>query len=302
MFTPHRAFIVAALALGGLVSACGGSGESGGGVLQGVGRIPGLGASAANNDALINAQLAAVKGTTLGSRSAGNRLLVIGDSIMAGTASRYGGDMCSALVPLGWRVDVEAQAGEMVDFGTKVLMAKLSEGWDTAVVFLGTNFGGDVTKYKTSLTYIIEKLAPRPTLLLTTSLFRPVQSSVNDAITQVAQAHPNVTLMDWTTASAQDGVLSGDHIHPTPAGRKVLVNSVAAALGLAPAAPGKCLASDFTDDSKVTGVMPTTSIGGATASTVQGATPSSIAGATPTSNAASPSTVAGASATTTSNP
>ena len=297
MLTPRRTLLSAVLGLSGLLAACGASNSaSGDGVLQGVGRIPGLGASASNSATLANAQLAAVKGATLGSKSSGNRVLVIGDSIMAGTASRYGGDMCSALVPLGWRVDVEAQAGEMVDFGTKVLMAKLSDGWDTAVVFLGTNFGGDVTKYKTSLTYIIEKLAPRPTLLLTTSLFRPVQSSVNDAITQVAQAHPNVTLMDWTTASAQPGVLSGDGIHPSPAGRKVLVNSVAAALGLAPSAPGKCLTSDFTDDSKVTGVMPSTTVAGASpTSSVAGATASTISSSTTLSGGT-------AATTTTSNP
>ena len=39
----------------------------------------------------------------------GNRLLVIGDSIMAGTASRFGGELCDALVPDGWAVQIEAE-------------------------------------------------------------------------------------------------------------------------------------------------------------------------------------------------
>jgi hypothetical protein len=55
--------------------------------------------------------------------------------------------MCSALVPLGWSVAVEAEAGQMVGFGRTVLKDRIYEGWNAAVVFLGTNYGGSTYPY-----------------------------------------------------------------------------------------------------------------------------------------------------------
>ncbi|MFT4866252.1 MAG: hypothetical protein ACI8RE_002449, partial [Ilumatobacter sp.] len=60
----------------------------------------------------------------------GNRLLMIGDSIFAGTESRYGGEMCTGLNSLGWTVEVAAEAGRFVEFGVTVaerLIPKPSE-------------------------------------------------------------------------------------------------------------------------------------------------------------------------------
>ncbi|MFM9225949.1 MAG: hypothetical protein ACKOQ1_04890, partial [Actinomycetota bacterium] len=135
--------------------------------LAGIGRIPGAAASAGVVTVSgIRATVPGVEGPVLGANSAGNRLLVVGDSILAGTASRYGGALCSALVPLGWQVAVEAEAGRMVDFGRTVVRERINEGWDAAVVFLGTNYGGNEKTYETDLGRIVDSLAPRPTLLL----------------------------------------------------------------------------------------------------------------------------------------
>jgi hypothetical protein len=188
--------------------------------------------------------------------------------------------MCAGLVPLGWRVAVEAEAGQMVGFGRTVLRDRIYEGWDAAVVFLGTNFGGSTTLYEKDLTAIVKSLAPRPTLLLTASLFRPTMQQVNQVIRIVASKNPNVSVLDWSTTSVQTGVLNRDKIHPTDAGRQVLVSSIASALGEAPTGPGVCLPSKFTDDSLVTGVMPSTTIAGATVTTIAGSTASSIVGST----------------------
>lgn len=229
--------------------------------LAGVGRIPGVDASAgALTVDGIRAALAALEGQPLGANAQGNRLLVIGDSIFAATASRYGGAMCNALEPLGWRVAVEAEAGQMVTFGRTVVRERIYEGWDAAVVFLGTNYGGNEQSYSTDLTRIVESLAPRPTLLLTASVFKPSIAQVNRVIRAVAAKNPHVSVLDWSTASAQSGVLNRDRVHPTDAGRQLLVSSVAAALGQAPTSPGKCLPSVFVDDSLINDddVLPTT--------------------------------------------
>jgi hypothetical protein len=266
MFRRRALPFVAIVGCLGVLSACTGSGASGLTELQHVGRIPGI--NSAGGSVVVDgirANLSSLEGTTLGSKAAGNRLLVIGDSILAGTASRYGGALCSAVVPLGWRVAVEAEAGQMVGFGRTVLRDRIYEGWDAAVVFLGTNYGGNKENYENDLTRIVESLAPRPTLLLTATLFRESMQQVNEVIRVVASKNSHVSILDWGTASVQPGLLNRDRVHPTNAGRAVLVSSIAAALGTAPVSPGACLPAKFTDDSLVEDdVMPSTTMPGDT--------------------------------------
>ena len=264
MSAPRFRTIATLIALSGIVSSCLGVGPDASRLtLTNVGRIPGI--NATSGAVVVNgvrASLANLDGPVLGTVASGNRLLILGDSILAGTASRYGGAMCAGLVPLGWRVAVEAEAGQMVGFGRTVLRDRIYEGWDAAVVFLGTNYGGSAELYEKDLTAIVKSLAPRPTLLLTASLFRPTMQQVNQVIRIVASKNPNVSVLDWSTTSVQTGVLNRDKIHPTDAGRQVLVSSIASAVGEAPTGPGACLPSKFTDDSLVTDVMPSSTIVG----------------------------------------
>ena len=285
MSAPRFRTIATLIALSGIVSSCLGVGSDATRLtLTNVGRIPGI--NATSGAVVVNgvrASLANLDGPVLGTVASGNRLLVLGDSILAGTASRYGGAMCDGLTPLGWRVAVEAEAGQMVGFGRTVLRDRIYEGWDAAVVFLGTNYGGSASLYEKDLTAIVKSLAPRPTLLLTASLFRPTMQQVNQVIRIVASKNSNVSVLDWSTTSVQTGVLNRDKIHPTDAGRQVLVSSIASALGEAPTGPGACLPSKFTDDSLVTDVMPSSTIVGDSdvvdnpATTVPGATAITIA-------------------------
>lgn len=251
------------------LASCGGASSAGDSYLEGVGRIPGaksVGVEVQSGSETLTAP--GVQGAVLGARAIGNRIIVIGDSILAGTANRYGGEMCGALVPLGWRVVVEAEAGQPASFGRDVLKERIYEGWDAAVVFLGTNPSANIDRYKQDMTRIVESLAPRPTLLLTTTLFRESQKPVNDIIREIAASHDNVSILDWGTASMQPGVLNKDNVHPTPVGRALLVKAVAAAVGNAPTNEGKCLEAKFADDSRVSGVLPSTSIAGQTVAPV----------------------------------
>ena len=273
--------------------------------LNNVGRIPGI--NSAGGSLVVNgvrSSLAALEGAPLGASVTGNRVLVLGDSILAGTASRYGGAMCGALTPLGWKVAVEAEAGQMVGFGRTVLRDRIYEGWDAAVVFLGTNYGGSAKNYQRDLTAIVESLAPRPTLLLTATLFRPTMVEVNQVIRLVASTHPNVSVLDWGTTSTQPGLLNKDGIHPNDTGRQVLVSSVAAALGNAPLTPGSCMPSKYTDDSLVLNdVMPSSTLPGETTTTVAGVvstTSTTIVGSSPvTSTTIAVTTTASVAPTTT---
>jgi hypothetical protein len=188
--------------------------------------------------------------TLVGQGVSGNRVIVIGDSVMASTSQRYGGTMCAALVPLGWQVELDAESGRFIEFGAKVVQQRLSAGWDAAVILLGNNYNDDENNYRWKLTQMVEELAPRPVVLLTVTEFRPDRATVNAVIRDVAASHPNVSIVDWAarTLGATE-LLGADGLHLSGAGRVELANQVALALGAAPVEPGQCLKTSYTDDS-----------------------------------------------------
>jgi len=189
---------------------------------------------------------------TVGAKAAGNRILMIGDSVLAGTSKRYTNDMCEAIVPLGWQVDLEAETGRFIDFGQRVLNKKWPLGWDAVFILLGNNYNGDINDFATRLNAMIDVADSVPVLLATVSEFEKSRAEVNNAIREIAYERPNVQLLEWSDISAffADSILSGDGIHPTDAGRVALARNVAASLGRAPdAEPGECLRTDFNDDS-----------------------------------------------------
>jgi hypothetical protein len=228
--------------------------------LGGVGEVPAVPAAVREPVVVVRPPVN-VDGTEaqlIGEIADGNRILMIGDSILASTSSRYGNHMCNAVVPLGWQVAVEAEPSRFIDFGNRVLDRALSDDpdpdpeddWHAAVVFLGSNYGGDAIKYEIHLARILDRLAPRPTLLFTVTEYRPNYVEVNEVVNRLGAERDNVTVLDWKTISETPGILSSDRLHPTDAGRRVLAQSVAAALGPVDG-EGDCLRSTFRDDSAV---------------------------------------------------
>jgi hypothetical protein len=234
----------------------------------------------------------------------GNRVLVIGDSLVASTSRRYGGQMCAALVPLGWAVEVDAETGRFIDFGDRVLDRRLrpDQGvdWDAAVVFLGNNYNGDEVTFRAGLEDVVARLAPRPVVLLTVTEFRADRAEVNEIVHAVAAANAHVLVIEWDAITAADDSLLGDDgLHLTDAGRGRLAYEVAAVLGGAPAGePPACLSTSFSDDSA--GAPPTApprprsgSAGPATTTTVpRGAGASTTVARATTTVAATPTTAA----------
>jgi hypothetical protein len=184
----------------------------------------------------------------------GGRVLMIGDSIMASTSRRYGGEMCEELVPRGWEVEIDAETGRFVDFGDRVLDARLDADWDAAVVMLGNNYGADKGIFGEYLVDIVDRLAPRPTVLLTVTEFQTNRADVNDVIYDIASDHDNVRVADWAGETAADPTLvGGDGLHLSDLGRARYAELVGGELGSAPGfGEGDCLSSNFTDDVRVT--------------------------------------------------
>ena len=244
-----------------LIASCASlTGDNSSGVMSGVGRIPGYDfGTAITLPAGFELDLPDLKGGLVGTKAGGNRLLMIGDSIMASTAERYGNEMCNALVPLGWQVAVEAEASRFAEFGVRVVDKRMNaeSGWDAAVVFLGSNYEGNKESYGKQMRKIIEKLTPRPILLVNTSLFRNAQRDVNQVLDNLAAEFENVSILDWATISKSDGVLAPDGVHLSKNGRSIFSVAIARALDFAPFREGECLDAKFRDDSAAgKGVMP----------------------------------------------
>jgi hypothetical protein len=228
--------------------------------LSGVGRIPGgdFNTLVTLPDG-IDVTFPELIGKMIGPQIQGNRVLMIGDSIFASTSSRYGNEMCNTLTQLGWQVAVEAQAGEFIDFGSRVLGRRWEEGWDTAVVFLGTNFDGNIVRYEEKLREMFDVLSQNPFVVLTTAEFRPKQLEVNEVIKRLAEEYGNVTVLDWAAVASNNGLIGRDGVHLTADGRAVLATAVARSLEFSrDRTNGQCLKPVFRDDSKVLDAMPTT--------------------------------------------
>ena len=226
-------------------------------VVDGVGRIPGGDfSSLVTLPEGVSIDFPELLGPMIGPQVGGPRVLMIGDSIMASTSSKYGNEMCDTLVQLGWQVEVAAQSNSFVDFGLKVLDQRLEAGWDSAVVFLGTNFDGNQANYENEMRKIFERLSPMPFVVLTTAMFNPRQQKVNDAIMKLASKFSNVTVLDWRTISKNDGVIGTDGIHLSADGRSVFAAAIARALEFAPTREGKCLPMFFKSEAPVPEVVP----------------------------------------------
>ena len=228
--------------------------------LNGVGRIPG-----GDFNTLISLPdgvdltFPELIGKMIGPQIKGNRVLMIGDSILASTSSRYNNEMCDTLTKLGWQVAIEAQAGEFISFGAKVLGRRWEEGWDTAVVFLGTNNDDNMAEYEEKLREMFDVLSKNPFVVLTTAEFRPKQLQINEIIKRVADEYGNVTVLDWAAVARNNGLIGRDGVHLTADGRAVFVTAIARSLEFSnDRNSGQCLRSVFDDDSKVLDAMPIT--------------------------------------------
>jgi hypothetical protein len=263
--SPMRYFAVLCAVLPAwLMVGCGGLDPAAVGTLDGVGDLPGP--LSADNELGSRSDLA--RAEILAARSElgmadlieGPRVMVIGDSIFASMSRRYGGEICTALTPLGFDVEVNAEVGRFVDFGERVLQRRLQPrsglDWDAVVLSLGSNFGGDLSAYRTRLIRILDKLEPRPVLLFTVSEFRPDRIKLNDVIVEMVQMYSNVFVVDWSAIVAREpSLLQRDRLHLTESGRNRLVSEMARALGsYSTTRQGRCLPTEFSDDSAISGV------------------------------------------------
>lgn len=198
-----------------------------------------------------------IRQLTVGEVAVGPRLLLIGDSILAGLSRRYSNDACETLTPLGWQVSVEAEVGKDIELGLRVVNKKLPQGFDAAVIFLGTNYLAEQDFYQETLNKILDELSPRPVVIFTVSEFKPIIKEVNMVIDEELRTRPNLWVIDWREISKAPGILWNDQIHPSEQGNVVLLQELVKVLGTAPGTEsGTCLKSEFADDAPLVNLPP----------------------------------------------
>lgn len=249
-----------------VVSACSNSNTSDPNVVIGpLGTVPGVRALVqpptsppGYGEVSLDPPIVGGRAETVGQAATGPRLLMVGDSIFAAMATRYSDLACRVLNPLGWSVAVEAEVGRFVDLGVRVVKRKIPQGFDAAIVFLGTNYRGVQDDYRAAMIEILDRLSPLPVIVLTASEHNKNISEVNRVVIEQVGERQNLWLIDWRRLSKNPGMLWRDGIHPTEEGEQFLIDTIAQVLGQAPGGqPGQCLASEFVSDTTLDVKPPT---------------------------------------------
>jgi hypothetical protein len=248
MFRRHRVPLMALAAIA--LAACGSGGAASPpppqSTVGNVGHLPGPLADGTSPSSTVASDIVPVvtaaddepsSAVRIGELAEGNDLLVLGDSILEATSSRYGDTMCEELVPRGWEVEVDAENGREAGGGLAVLEDRLESGdeWDAAVVMLGNNYRHDPRQFDEQLEEILDLLSPAPVLLLTVTEFEADRAEVNYVIRTEAAERVNVDVLEWADRTRHDDSLVGDDgLHLSQRGRAAIASMVGLALGDAP--------------------------------------------------------------------
>lgn len=196
----------------------------------------------------------------VGALVSGDRILLVGDSILASAAPRNGGQLCDALELFGWEAEIDAVSDRGIDFAAGVLDARVTPDndadpdWDVVALSFGSDVDGTdtdaVAEFGSELGDLIDRVAPRPVLLYTlVEKGHQGRSAINDLIRAQPGSHPNALVVEFADA-ADDGVavLAGNGLSLTDDGMKRFSIRTAAAVGDAPGdADGACLPTQYED-------------------------------------------------------
>ena len=266
---PHFIAIAVSAILGAGIVACGGDDvvtDTTQATVAGVGQLPGpvervtaheLQQGRGEQESSSAVRPADLGLPSLGELVTGSRAIMVGDSIFASTAPRFGGSMCERLNEAGWHVEINAEPGRFIEFAREVLKVRFAPeqalDWDLAVMFFGSNYNESPTSFRSTLESLLDQLSPRPVLLLTVTEFRKSRKEVNDIIRDVGAQNTNVQILDWAhNTAAEPDLLNADGLHLSTAGKNRITTEIALALGTAPTlvtdGEGDCLPTLFIED------------------------------------------------------
>ena len=150
------------------------------------------------------------------------KVLILGDSVLAGAASRYG-----PALP-GRDVTVDSVVNRTTGQGADVL-ARRGSDWDVVVVLLGYNDGSSPSAYQPAANRILDQLSQVPRVVwLSLHEVRPAYVGVNQFLRAQATRRPNLRIADWNAvATANPGALAPGGIHLNGLGAQIMAGFVA---------------------------------------------------------------------------
>ncbi|MCB0968678.1 MAG: SGNH/GDSL hydrolase family protein [Ilumatobacter sp.] len=187
----------------------------------------------------------------------GDRLLLIGDSAMLTLTPRADGIACDVLGDIGWQVDIEAELGRYVNFADEVvdeLVVDAGDQWHVVGLMFGHQLDTSVEEFGDAVREVLDQIGSIPVLLYTRSEVDDASAELNEVIRDIADERPNVVLVDWGQAVADELELDlvDDDGLPTSDGMERITLLTAAALGESPTgAGGLCFEPTFDDDSAI---------------------------------------------------
>jgi hypothetical protein len=184
----------------------------------------------------------------------GHRVLLIGDTALAATTPRAGGIMCDVVTGFGWDVDIEAEPGRTLSFADEVLDELLDDDWDVVGLMFGHHLDDDVDDFERHLDAVLDRVSPRPVILVTVAELGDEQVEVNRVLRAQGRSRPNVVVIDWAEETAREPDLLLDDGGPglTDDGSGRLSLFTAAVLSSTPdGESGTCIEPVHTDDSAI---------------------------------------------------
>ncbi|NLM21171.1 MAG: acetyltransferase [Peptococcaceae bacterium] len=152
----------------------------------------------------------------------GQKVTVIGDSVMVGTEAGL-----KELLP---GILVDAEVGRQMYQAPEVIQRLSSQGQlrEYVVVELGTN--GPFTDEQ--LKKVLDLLGPdKRIILVNTRVPRPWEGQVNQTLAKIVVDYPNAKLVDWYAASSgHDEYFYNDGVHLNPDGTKAYASLIAQAI------------------------------------------------------------------------
>ncbi len=168
-----------------------------------------------------------------------DRVFILGDSITEAAGPEDYDTLRRQLIPLGWRVTVDAKRGRTTQQGIDEIEKHRHDIHDVVVILLGHNDAVDTVAYRRKLDEMVDLLSGVPLILFLTNYeFESGRDRMNDQLRAVDVLHDNVELVDWNAVAGNTkGAIGPDGLHLTELGAKALAATVAVSLGLAPDGP-----------------------------------------------------------------
>ncbi len=155
--------------------------------------------------------------------SDGHHLYLLGDSVMVGTAPAIAGALPE------WSATVDAKVGLSTLAAAGIARGRGPAPGDVCIVELGSNDGANPVALRGRIDAVMDALRGCGHVIwVNLHVFAGWVPAANAEINAAATRWPNLEIADWNgVASSDRGLVVGDGVHPSVAGRQALAALVA---------------------------------------------------------------------------